>query len=189
MRAAISAPKPHVSWSSCATMTRLVFFVYAAIVSQSYGNDRAQVDDGDADAVAFRLLRREQRALDERAPREDDDVGAVARHGGLPERDHVVRPGIRRPCCRSAGTDACARRRAPGRRSGSPCAAVRPRPARSTGTRCACPACARRSRPPTGCDTARRHAGSRRSARESPPGTTSGCPSGSASSTARRESA
>ena len=37
MRAAISAPKPQVSWSSWATITRLVSRTACAIVSQSKG--------------------------------------------------------------------------------------------------------------------------------------------------------
>ena len=60
---------------------------------------------------------------------------------------------------------------------------------RSTETRCGCPGSARRCSRPTGCGTGRRRAGSRRSARGSPSGTTSCCPIGSASSTSRRASA
>ena len=48
----------------------------------------------DADAVLLGLLRREQRPLHERAPRDDDDVAAFAAHRGLAERNHVVGPGI-----------------------------------------------------------------------------------------------
>ena len=75
-----------------------------------------------------------ERPLHERAPGDDDDVGALAAHGGPPERQHEVRARDTRPCCRSAGTGACARGRAPGRRSGWPCAAGPRRRRRSTDT-------------------------------------------------------
>ena len=74
-------------------ITRLVFLTSAAMPSQSYGLDRAQVEHHRADAVLLRLLRREQRPLHERAPREDDDVGAFAAERALAERDHVVGAG------------------------------------------------------------------------------------------------
>ena len=52
--------------------------------------DRAQVDDHHADAVLLRLLRGEERALDQGAPGDDDDIGAFAADRGLAERHHVV---------------------------------------------------------------------------------------------------
>ena len=57
-------------------------------------HDRAQVDDHDADAVLLRLLRRQERPLHQRAPRQHQDVGAFAPHRRLAERHHVVGAGI-----------------------------------------------------------------------------------------------
>ena len=189
MRAASSAPNPQVSWSSCAMTTRLVRATRRAMASQSYGQDRAQVEHRRADPVLLGLLCREERALHERAPRHHHDVFAVADQRALAERDHEVRARGRRPCCRSAGTGACARGTAPGRRTGWRCAAGRRRPPRSTGTRSGCRGSARRCSRRTGCGTVRRRAGSRRSARARPSGTRSCCPSGSAASPSRRASA
>ena len=152
-------------------------------------HDRAQVDDHHADAVLLGLLRREQRALHERAPRQHDDVGAFAADGGLAERDHVVAARVLALVVGLAVEVLVLEDRAPGRRSGSRCAAVRPRPARSTGTRCGCRGSARRCSRPTASGTARRRAGSRRSSSGSPSGTRTRCSSGSASSTSRRASA
>ena len=93
-----------------------------------------------------------------------DDVGALAAHRGLAERDHVVgaRVGalvvglaVEVLVLEEQHRVVAADRRAqqPGRVD-----------ARSTGTRCGCRGSARRCSRPTGCGTARRRAGSRRSA-------------------------
>ena len=62
--------------------------------SQSNGTIVRRSITIDADAVLLRLLRRQQRALHERAPGDDDDVGALAADGGLAERHHVVGAGV-----------------------------------------------------------------------------------------------
>ena len=52
--------------------------------------DRAQVEDGDADMVLFGLLRRQDRSLNQRAPRDDEDVIALATQARAAERDHEI---------------------------------------------------------------------------------------------------
>ena len=152
-------------------------------------HDRPQVEDRDADVVLFGLLRRQERSLHQRAPGDHQDVIAVASQVRLAERNHEVFAGVLALVVGLAVQVLVLEKQhrivAADRRS----AAVRRRPRRSTGTRCGCRGSARRCSRPTGCDTVRRRAGSRQSARESRPGTTRCCPIGSASSTSRRESA
>ena len=76
--AAISAPNPHVSVSSCSTSTRPVLRTDSATMLAVPRRDRAQVDDLDA-GVGAELLRGELRAVHGRAPRDDRDAVA-ARH-------------------------------------------------------------------------------------------------------------
>ena len=90
MRAAISAPKPHVSWSSCATIDAVGLLHCLGDAVPVVGHDGAKVDHHRADAVLLGLLRREQGSLHQRAIGEDDDIGAFAADRGLAERDHVL---------------------------------------------------------------------------------------------------
>ena len=77
-------------------MTRLVFACRRRSCPSRTGMIVRRSIDRDADAVALGLLRGEQRPLHERAPREDDDVRALAHDRGLAERDHVVGARVRR---------------------------------------------------------------------------------------------
>src|SRR5437762_4484957 len=54
------------------------------------GHDRAQIEHRDADVILLRLLRRQERSLHERAPRDDEHMVAVAPQARLAERDHEV---------------------------------------------------------------------------------------------------
>ena len=120
-------------------------------------NDRAEIDNGDADRRPSRPAGRRASDRCTSAPHVNTTTSVPFAHDATPCRTAPCsRAGSTQPCCRSGGRDACARGTAPDRRSGSPCAAGPPHRARSTGRRCVCPGSARRCRRPTGCDTARR---------------------------------
>ena len=152
-------------------------------------HDRAQVDDLDADAVLLRLLRREQRTLDQRAPGQHDDIGAFAADGGLAERHHVVGARVHALVVglpvEVLVLEEQHRIVAADRRAQQAGGVLR----RSTGTRCGCRGSARRCSRPTGCGTARRRADTRRSPPGSPSGRRTRCSIDSAASTSRRASA
>ena len=57
-------------------------------------HQRAQVDDAHADVLPLGLLRREERALDERAPGNHGDVATLAANRGAREGNRVIGPGI-----------------------------------------------------------------------------------------------
>ena len=87
--AATSAPKPHVSVSSCTTSTRPVLRTDSATMSRSHGAivRRSMISTL---GVVAELLRGLLRAVHRRAPRDDGDAVAAAHVGAAPERQHPV---------------------------------------------------------------------------------------------------
>ena len=87
--AATSAPKPHVSVSSCRTSTRPVLRTDSATMSRSHGAivRRSTIS---TPAVGAELLRRELGAVHGRAPRHDRDAIAARHVRALAERQHPV---------------------------------------------------------------------------------------------------
>ena len=153
-------------------------------------NDRAQIEHRGADAFLFRLLRRDEASAAPAHPtsaRRDQCPRAAA--APLPNgimnsaagiQPLVVRLPVEMLVLEEHHRIVAADRR-PQQAGGID--------ARSTGTRRGCPGSARRCSRPTGCDTARRRADSRRSARESPSGTRSCSRTDSAASPSRLRSA
>ena len=169
--------------------TRLVRATAAAMPSQSYGAIvRRSITIALMPNFSACCAARSDRCTS--APHVmTSDVRALAPHRRLAERHHVVGPGILALVVGLAVEVLVLEEQ-------HRIVAADRRPQEAGGvlgvrreTRCGCRGSARRCSRPTGCDTARRRAGSRRSRRESPSGTRTRCSTGSAASTFRRATA